>query len=904
MATNHDQKAAEDKLLADYRAVFEYLKNPPKTSQELYHWIQAFTGEQVPYARVCENHLSPFDVIWRGYRIDLPDWHDKTKRNLIAMGPRNGQKTLSVAKLLVTEMLMKPKCSSLGMGAVLTQADRCYNYATRYIKHPIIQESQIVTKLLKTKMEMANGSSYEQCVATLTGVNSAHCLAGDTYIETLDGRRQIKDLVGTVGKWIFAWDEKNNKFVIDRIKNVWRVGKNKTYSVILDNTTTVRATSEHKFYIRGKGWVAVKDLTPGDSVIPLRRYARLQKETGHVYMTLSPTLLGGSVWEHRFVVEHMIGRRLNRNEHVHHLKEKWNNNPENLVPMNNKDHATLHGLNRSEEGAAKCLEATKRWHEFIKTADPKRHADHMAKLAEGGRRWREANKEKLVQRMASYWQDPAYRKAREQTRRIETDDNEIVRLYESEGLSPQQISTIVCLSPALVRRRLIKSGAKMRSRSEAKKIRFLREISNHKIVSVQEYFEEDVYDIEMENFFSFVANGIVVHNSPKLRVDEVDLCKPEVLEEAKMMPVSMHGLTAHTLYTSTRKFFDGPMQQLMEEKRLRDFEVVTWCWKEVSEPCPEWRRGKEKKAYEIEDIENPGETLIIEAYAKCGSCPLLATCKGDLARSRGNVPIEDSINEYLQLDKETWLAQKCCRTPKRGRLMFYDFSRKYNVKVFDYDPRFPIDLAFDFTNGGDSPTVCQWWQEDDAGNNYLLMSKRWLYKPTSQIAQDIKDWSIHWGLKHHEQFRLQIGDSAQQQMIRDLQDEDPEFFRITACSKIRRDEGWPICRRLVKDNTGVRRLFVHQDQAKDFIREIENAQRGRTNPNDLAPNAEDHDLDAWRYREVKLRLQQGHEPRIRFLTPDGVIETPDAIKEDKPESTGVSNLDERIRRWEASDMDD
>jgi hypothetical protein len=52
----------------------------------------------------------------------------------------------------------------------------------------------------------------------------------------------------------------------------------------------------------------------------------------------------GYVYEHRLVMEEILGRRLRRDEHVHHRNGKrWDNRPENLEVMTASEHARLGG---------------------------------------------------------------------------------------------------------------------------------------------------------------------------------------------------------------------------------------------------------------------------------------------------------------------------------------------------------------------------------------------------------------------------------------------------------------------------------------------------------------------------------------------------------------------------------
>lgn len=56
-----------------------------------------------------------------------------------------------------------------------------------------------------------------------------------------------------------------------------------------------------------------------------------------------PNAVQGGVLEHRLVVEHQLGRPLDRGEVIHHIDgNKHNNSPENLRVMSQSEHARLH----------------------------------------------------------------------------------------------------------------------------------------------------------------------------------------------------------------------------------------------------------------------------------------------------------------------------------------------------------------------------------------------------------------------------------------------------------------------------------------------------------------------------------------------------------------------------------
>lgn len=80
------------------------------------------------------------------------------------------------------------------------------------------------------------------------------------------------------------------------------------------------------------------------------------KRDKHGYLWLwepdHPKAHCGCVSEHRWVVEQILGRYLERHEHVHHINEnKEDNRPENLQVLNAKDHSRITGLSNGRKFA-------------------------------------------------------------------------------------------------------------------------------------------------------------------------------------------------------------------------------------------------------------------------------------------------------------------------------------------------------------------------------------------------------------------------------------------------------------------------------------------------------------------------------------------------------------------------
>src|ERR1051325_11257578 len=94
-----DDNLIQEKELEDARIVYEYVtgrKTITKQS-ELYRFMNALTGEVVPFHPVCKHHQSPWDLIWECFKVDLPQFKSprQLQSDIIAVGPREGCKTLS-----------------------------------------------------------------------------------------------------------------------------------------------------------------------------------------------------------------------------------------------------------------------------------------------------------------------------------------------------------------------------------------------------------------------------------------------------------------------------------------------------------------------------------------------------------------------------------------------------------------------------------------------------------------------------------------------------------------------------------------------------------------------------------------------------------------------------------------
>jgi hypothetical protein len=266
-------------------------------------------------------------------------------------------------------------------------------------------------------------------------------------------------------------------------------------------------------------------------------------------------------------------------------------------------------------------------------------------------------------------------------------------------------------------------------------------------------------------------------NSPhpaKLRADEVELMKPEVLDELLLIPStnSVLSIPSNIILTSTRKYTYGLVQSLIDNKDS-DFKIFIWCYKEVAENCPASRRGASQKKYVIRDhlsVDENGKKPEIEvtAWSNCGSCPLLPSCRGDLAYAQGFMTINDLISAFKRTNIEVWVQQMECRRVSSAGKVYPQFDEATHAQVFDYDPNWGVDISIDF--GFQNPCCVGFWQENEETGMLSCFDEIYESGLTSdRLARRIKDKLGEYKLRVDD-LRYSIGDPAQIQQIHEMND--------------------------------------------------------------------------------------------------------------------------------------
>lgn len=209
---------------------------------------------------------------------------------------------------------------------------------------------------------------------------------------------------------------------------------------------------------------------------------------------------------------------------------------------------------------------------------------------------------------------------------------------------------------------------------------------------------------------------------PTVRLDEGDLADPSALNETKgVVSTDIHGNKPSWTMVSTRKFANGNLRK--EEDRLEENKTgkfFRWCFKEVSEKCPDSRSGitpvdiyvdltdldwmtapEYEKRRTLQSIQTKNDAVLegdshfdrFQVWDGCLKCPIVSTCRGDLKKAEGVRPINDLILTFPNWEREDWIAQKECRgVPMVGRI-YRAFSRERNVVDAKYWPEQGLFLS-------------------------------------------------------------------------------------------------------------------------------------------------------------------------------------------------------------------
>jgi hypothetical protein len=208
-----------------------------------------------------------------------------------------------------------------------------------------------------------------------------YCVSFQTLVPTPEGMIQIGELAERCSKdadhtfIVYSYDHEKKR-IVPAIGNQARQTRvDHAWKVTFDNGLSITASENHRLMLRDGSYREVRDLQPGDAMMPFYRkdlFENAKEGTkGYNWIYTMDDRFRGWTKEHQLIAEWISDRKLEEDEVVHHRNfVKTDNRPENLLVMSKQDHDSYHAQLNNEN---KWAEKNQEWIDGFK----KNHAQWM-----------------------------------------------------------------------------------------------------------------------------------------------------------------------------------------------------------------------------------------------------------------------------------------------------------------------------------------------------------------------------------------------------------------------------------------------------------------------------------------------------------------------------------------------
>jgi len=143
----------------------------PRQKQDLRNYVKVFLGIDIPDKRICAEHNSPMDYLWRSFSADFTA-ERAANADAIIWANRAGGKTELAAVATLLDCVFKPNCQVRILGGSGEQSGRMYEYLTGFLRNGF--EKFLLGPVRKSKCSFVNGSAVEVLTQSPMSVRGQH----------------------------------------------------------------------------------------------------------------------------------------------------------------------------------------------------------------------------------------------------------------------------------------------------------------------------------------------------------------------------------------------------------------------------------------------------------------------------------------------------------------------------------------------------------------------------------------------------------------------------------------------------------------------------------------------------------------------------------------------------------
>lgn len=316
------------------------------------------------------------------------------------------------------------------------------------------------------------------------------CIIGSTLIAVADGRNAvpIKDLIDTQYP---VYTIKDKKVIIGKSIKTWKTRENaEIWKLILDDGSSLIATPDHQIMLRNGEYKELKNLIPGESLMPFNSYI-----SNNRYRQISSNSRRDRR-QYRMIAEYNNMIVNAKTTAIHHRDfDSFNDCFENFQAMSHEQHRSLHSerMKGEKNPVHRLTEEQKSKNIFYGD----KHGENNPMF---GKRQSEDTKQLIGEKSKQNWEN----------------QSSLMKNAIKEGMNKPE-----------VRKKL----------SDARKNKLQKdEMYNHKVVSVEFYGYDDVYDMTVEDTNNFgiisshqddryiTSSGIFIHNCLEQTLESYELC--------------------------------------------------------------------------------------------------------------------------------------------------------------------------------------------------------------------------------------------------------------------------------------------------------------------------------------------------------------------------------------------